>query len=154
MVAFDAGSGTAIYAKSNSDCAPSAAPFAGSGQVTSALLSGQVLLVEDDIIIAMEAEQILLSLGASQCHLAGSVDDAIAIIRKEGPTFALLDVNLGSEHSGPVAAALNELGVPFVVASGYGGSELKLAAISSAPLVTKPYTSAELARAIAKAQSA
>ena len=121
-------------------------------EMTADLLSGDVLLVEDDIIIAMEAEYLLLSLGASRCHLASSVAAAIDIVRNHAPTFALLDVNLGGEHSGPVAAALNELGVPFVIASGYGGSELTLPALSGAPLVTKPYGQRELAGAIAKAQ--
>jgi CheY-like chemotaxis protein len=123
------------------------------GEMTSGLLSGEVLLVEDDIIIAMEAEYLLLSLGAARCHLVSSVAAAIDIIGKEAPTFALLDVNLCGEHSGPVAVALNEMGVPFVIASGYGGNELKLPAFSAAPLVTKPYSQGELASAIAKALS-
>jgi CheY-like chemotaxis protein len=124
------------------------------GEMTSELLPGDILLVEDDIIIAMEAEYLLLSMGAARCHLASSVAAAIDIIGKEAPRFALLDVNLGGEHSGPVAAALNELGIPFVIASGYGGNELKLPAFSAAPLVTKPYSKGELASAIAKAQLA
>ncbi len=116
-------------------------------------LAGDVLVVEDNIIIAMEAEHILLSLGAAQCHIAGGVAAAIAIVGKFQLAFALLDVNLGDEDSEPVAEMLKQRGVPFVVASGYGGNDVVLAALSSAPAVTKPYTKAQLAEAIARART-
>ena len=116
-------------------------------------LSGDVLVVEDNMIIAMEAEHILLSLGAAQCHVAGGVAGALDIVSKTQLAFALLDVNLGDEDSEPVAALLKQRRVPFVVASGYGGNDVMLAALSSAPSVTKPYTKAELAEAIARAQA-
>lgn len=125
----------------------------GAAEVSDPVLSGHVLVVEDDIIIAMEAEQVLLSLGAAQCHLAASVAAACQIVREVAPAFALLDVNLGSEDSEPVAVLLRKQGVPFVVASGYGDIDAKLVALCSAPSVTKPYTKAEIARAIARARS-
>jgi DNA-binding NtrC family response regulator len=120
--------------------------------MTASLLTGDVLLVEDDIIIAMEAEYGLLSLGAAKCHLAESVAAAIDLIHSTNPTFALLDVRLGNENSEAVAAMLLKRGVPFVVASGYGPADVTLAALTSAPSVTKPYTRAQLVEAIARAQ--
>jgi CheY-like chemotaxis protein len=120
-------------------------------RMTDALLSDIVLVVEDDIIIAMEAEQILLSLGASECEITGKAGAACELVRRRKPGFVLLDVNLGSEDSEPVARLLLELGIPFVVASGYGETDARHVALASAPSVAKPYTQVEIVAAIRRA---
>jgi CheY-like chemotaxis protein len=114
------------------------------------LLSGEVLIVEDNLIIAMEAEDKLQSLGAERCHVAGNTHAALEIAKKTALQFALLDVNLGSETSEVVAEYLTESGVPFVVASGYGEDIKTRPALKSAICVMKPYSNAELTAAIAK----
>ncbi len=72
-------------------------------------LSGTALIVEDNLIIAMAAEVILLELGARHVETAASVKQALAAIERAKPDFALLDLNLGSENSIPVASKLREL---------------------------------------------
>ena len=79
-----------------------------------------VLLVEDEIVIAFMVEDMLMELG---CHLvfhAGTVDEALAILRQHRPQLAVLDVNLGYITAYPVAERLTELTIPFVFAPGYG----------------------------------
>ena len=115
------------------------------------VLTGEVLIVEDMMIIAMEAEDHLRDAGALKCHLASSVAEALALIDARKITFALLDVNLGNEVSEPVAQVLKDQGTPFVVASGYGENNIGHPALGSAPLITKPYTAAQLRRAIERA---
>lgn len=115
------------------------------------MLSGDVLIVEDMMIIAMEAEDILRDAGAQNCHVASSVAAAIAVLNRNDLTFALLDVNLGAEVSEPVAEALRARRIPFVVASGYGDENSAHPALSSAPSITKPYTTGQLHDAIGEA---
>ena len=114
------------------------------------LLSGDVLIVEDNLIIAMEAEDILQSLGADRCHVAGGTVAALDIARQVKPGFALLDVNLGHETSEAVAQYLAAEGVPFVVASGYGSEIKGQPALSRAVTVMKPYSRAEMVTAVSK----
>lgn len=116
-----------------------------------AVLNGDVLIVEDMMIIAMEAEDILRDAGADHCHVASSVAAAIDFVNGRALTFALLDVNLGIEVSEPVAQELVARGIPFVVASGYGDTNNGHPALGSAPSITKPYTTAQLHDAIAAA---
>lgn len=110
--------------------------------------AGNALLVEDNVIIAMEAEQMLLGLGFDNVVTASSVGAAARAMEKTDFAFALLDINLGGETSMPTADALREKGVPYLFASGYGeGAELP-DAHKDVPVVTKPY-SADLLRSIA-----
>ncbi|MCJ2032929.1 HWE histidine kinase domain-containing protein [Methylobacterium sp. J-068] len=112
-------------------------------------LSGTVLVVEDNMIIALEAEEILASLGARAVDMAGSVYEALRQIEASRPSFALLDVNLGSETSLPVARHLSKIGVPFVFATGYGESFRIPPELGTVAMIKKPYTADTLRRALA-----
>lgn len=110
----------------------------------------RVLVVEDEAIIAMTAEDMLEELG---CILAGTVatlEEAVAAANAGDFDVALLDINLNGEASLAVALALKEEGRPFVFATGYGeagrGGEF-----ADVPLVTKPYRMEDLGAAIGKA---
>jgi len=103
-------------------------------------LSGTALIVEDNLIIAMAGEVILLELGARHVETAASVRHALAAIERSKPDFALLDLNLGTENSIPVAEKLTELKVPFVFATGYGQTAPIPDRLASAPIIQKPYT--------------
>jgi light-regulated signal transduction histidine kinase (bacteriophytochrome)/CheY-like chemotaxis protein len=107
-----------------------------------------VLLLEDNLIIALEGEQILLDLGAAVVHTASSVARAESILTKEHVDFAVLDINIGRHSSLQFADSLNRAGIPFVFASGYG-DEANLGGLhQSAVTVTKPYTAETLAAAL------
>ncbi|MDU3128240.1 MAG: HWE histidine kinase domain-containing protein [Bradyrhizobium sp.] len=116
----------------------------------SARLSGTVLIVEDNLIIAMGAEVILLELGARHVETAASVNHALKAIERALPSFALLDINLGAESSLPVGYRLKELGVPFMFATGYGERAPLPAELSDAPIVQKPYTRELIEKALSK----
>lgn len=123
----------------------------GGGKEGNVVLNGEVLIVEDMMIIAMEAEDILLDAGADECHVASTVAAALEIIESRELAFALLDVNLGVEVSEPVAEMLIKRSIPFVVASGYGDNNAAYPSLNSAPAITKPYTTGQLRDAISKA---
>ena len=79
----------------------------------------EVLVLEDSLIIAMEAEDIFRSLGADMVHIASNLQQAQGYVDKNRIDFALLDVNLGPTMSFDFARALRERGIPFGFSSGY-----------------------------------
>ena len=60
-------------------------------------------------------------------------EKALSLLDGEQPDFALLDVDLKGEHAGPVAAALQARGVPFVLITGYNVRQLNDPALRDAP---------------------
>jgi light-regulated signal transduction histidine kinase (bacteriophytochrome)/CheY-like chemotaxis protein len=113
-------------------------------------ISDTALIVEDNLIIAMSAEVILLELGARHVETAASVSQALKAIERERPSFALLDLNLGSENSIKVGQKLRELEVPFIFATGYGERAPIPEELSEAPVVQKPYTREVIESALGK----
>jgi light-regulated signal transduction histidine kinase (bacteriophytochrome) len=113
-------------------------------------LSETVLIVEDNLIIAMGAEVILLELGARHVDTAASVNQALKAIERSKPSFALLDINLGAENSIAVGRKLLELKVPFIFATGYGERAPIPPELAAAPVIQKPYTREVVESALAK----
>lgn len=107
-----------------------------------------VLIVEDDFIIALDLEDMLRSLGVTVVRTANSVARALALITESVPQFGLIDVNLGGEKSFEVAERLRQLGVPFVFTTGYGYKFAFPAGVKDAGIVSKPYTVEALRAAI------
>ncbi|WP_072391328.1 response regulator [Hyphomicrobium sp. CS1GBMeth3] len=103
-------------------------------------LPHDILIVEDDFIIALDLEDILRGLGVANVRTANNVTHALAAITAATPQFGLIDVNLGGEKSFPVAERLIELGVPFVFTTGYGDNFAFPPHLANARMVTKPYS--------------
>src|SRR5258705_7116922 len=79
-----------------------------------------VLIVEDDPIIALDFEDTILGFGVKTVRTAGSVAGALKMIADRPPHFALLDVGLVREKSFAIAERLEALKIPFVFVTGYG----------------------------------
>ena len=105
-----------------------------------------ILVVEDSMIIALDTEECLLSLGAGQVSVQGTVAGALTALQKEEFDFALLDFNLGTESSEKVANELRARGIPFWLATGYGEMADKVEDIGARGLLVKPYGREELVR--------
>ena len=115
------------------------------------MLAGhQVLLVEDSLIIALDAEDVVQRLGADAVSTAATLDAALDIIEETRPTVAMLDINLGDRNSFPIADRLLELGVPFLFATGYGEQAQTPLNHRDRIIVQKPYTLENVARAMAE----
>lgn len=114
------------------------------------VLGGAALLVEDSLIIAMDAEDILTRLGAERVTTASTIAQALAEIDRDGFQIALLDVNLGSETSIPIADRLAEKGVPFVFTTGYGDQIQLPPGHHGVVVVNKPYTLASIKTALGR----
>ena len=103
----------------------------------------RVLLVEDEAIIAMTAEDMLEELGCTVAATASNLQEAFACVEERAFDVALLDINLNGQQSLPVAARLRHAGTPFVFTTGYGAAGCG-AKYADVPLVTKPYQIGDL----------
>jgi light-regulated signal transduction histidine kinase (bacteriophytochrome)/CheY-like chemotaxis protein len=113
------------------------------------LIEGRtVLLVEDSMIIALDAEDILKRLGADHVTSAATVEQGLSAIEEAGPSLAILDVNLGDHTSFAVADRLHELGIPFLFATGYGEQAQLPNDHAERMVLQKPYTLENMARAL------
>ncbi|UIY45638.1 response regulator [Methylobacterium radiotolerans] len=101
-----------------------------------------MLLVEDESLVAMMAEDMLLDLGC-EVVTAMRLDKALECACLEPFDLAVLDVNLGDARSYPVADLLFERCTPFLFATGYGRQGLE-PAYQSVPVMQKPYQVAQM----------
>ena len=97
----------------------------------------RVLIVEDEFIIADEIVSIVEGAGHSIVGPAGTVDEAMAMLAKGSPDFAIIDANLRGESSAPLAQRLNELNVPFCVCTGYRVEDMR-STFGDVEVVQKP----------------
>lgn len=103
----------------------------------------RILVVEDESLLAMLLEDLLTDLGMQVC-LTASIEDALqALETRTPPDLALLDVNIGGRMVFPVAHALQDRGIPFAFATGYGKQGLP-EDFCDRPVVSKPFSLAEL----------
>jgi len=99
-----------------------------------------ILIVEDEPLIAMMLEDFLDMLEKAPLGPADSVADALSLIEAGGVDAAILDVNLrGGEASWAIADVLASAGLPFVFASG-GSGETIIERFRDRPVLPKPFT--------------
>ncbi len=109
------------------------------------MLAGrQILIVEDEVLVAMEVEQLLLDEGCDVLEFAPTVKAALEAIASFNPDAVLLDLNLDGVPTIEVAEAMNQAGIPYVVVTGYVGSDRLEPPVASAPVVRKPWRKADL----------
>ncbi|MFH5926627.1 response regulator [Roseomonas xinghualingensis] len=113
------------------------------------LAGRRVLVVEDETLVAMLVEDTLADAGVIVLGPVATVAESLALLEKERPDLAVLDMNLAGETSEPVAEALMRLSVPFVIASGYGAAGLPQM-LASVPVLAKPYAPEDLTAALAR----
>ena len=107
-----------------------------------------VLIVEDDVIIALDFEETILGFGVKTIRTAGNVSRALEMIADRAPDFALLDVGLVREKSFAVAERLDELRIPFAFVTGYGADVRLPAAFAHTPRLPKPCAAEALAAVV------
>lgn len=110
-----------------------------------ALAGLQILVVEDEAMIAMMLEQMLEDLGC-RVVLASSVETALHTVRGETFHGVLLDMNMHGHTTLAVAEELAGRSVPFLLVTGYGPGAADPPVIQAAPRLLKPFTEDDLAR--------
>ncbi len=110
-------------------------------------MPNDVLLVEDNMIIALDTEDSIRKLGVTSVRTVGGVAEALRKIEERAPDFALLDVNLGAETSFEIAELLMKRNIRFAFATGYGEQVAFPPSLVDVPRLRKPYA-VETLRAI------
>src|SRR5471030_2194053 len=100
-------------------------------------LPNDVLIVEDDPIIALDFEDTILGFGVKTVRTAAGVARALQMIGDRAPDFALLDVGLVREKSFAIAERLDALKIPFAFVTGYGADLRLPAAFAGTPMLAK-----------------
>ena len=109
--------------------------------IVSELRGRRVLVVEDELLVAMMLEELLRKAGCVVLGPIPRVEMAVPAAREEAIDIALLDVNLAGERVYPVAEALIERDVPFVFMTGYGREGLA-EEYADRPAIAKPFKTA------------
>lgn len=85
-----------------------------------ALDGRNVLVVEDEYMLALDIQHHLELSGANVLGPVGSVEDALSVVKTLGDLdAAVLDLSLRDDKAYAIADALRALGVPFLFATGY-----------------------------------
>jgi CheY-like chemotaxis protein len=125
--------------------------MSSSKQAPDAALRGQrVLIVEDELLVAMELQALLERQGCTVLGPVNTVARALALLDHERPDAALLDLNLNGQRSTPVAAALSAQQVPFLLVTGYGEAAKREPELRAAPLLEKPVDHRRLVRLLSE----
>jgi CheY-like chemotaxis protein len=119
------------------------------------LLSGKrCFVLDDEVLIALDIQQILENAGAAHVACAATVPEAIAQLSR-GLNFdiAVLDVKLSGpdRNSLGVASLLAEQGTPFVFLTGMRVDDVHAKQFPQAPVIEKPYDAAALLNAVRRA---
>jgi len=111
-------------------------------------ISKNVLIVEDEPLIAMMLEGFLEMMDHRVAGSADSVSSALDLLNGIHPDAAILDMNLaGGESSMAVAEELDRRGIPFVIASG-GNVDDGENVFRGRPRLLKPFTMDRMSKAI------
>ena len=112
-------------------------------------LAGQrILIVEDEIIIALDISAIVRDEGADVIGPALSSVQAVELIDSHRLTSAILDVTIADGDSLPVAVRLIEVGVPFVFHTGDPSYLQSKKDWPHAPVLNKPVSPVDLVSAL------
>jgi CheY-like chemotaxis protein len=122
----------------------------GSDQPISALLGVRVLVVEDEMMVALFIEDTLRELGCDVIEPAHTITDARARIEDHEIDAAVLDINIAEDEVYPIADLLASRGVPFVFATGYALESIQ-EEWRSRPIIRKPYHAEQLRAALENA---
>ena len=107
----------------------------------------RILVVEDEMLVAMNIEDMLLDIGHEVAGIANRLEAGIEAAREGGFDIAMLDVNLAGDLSFPIADILEEKGIPYLFATGYGRKGVK-DDYGAAPVLQKPFRARDLQQAI------
>jgi light-regulated signal transduction histidine kinase (bacteriophytochrome)/CheY-like chemotaxis protein len=108
----------------------------------------RIMLLEDQMLIAMDVESTLADRGFTSVSTVSSVAEALKLVNRAPPAIAILDINLGDGTSLPVAEELALRRIPFVFVTGYGDGGIIPDRFADVPVIRKPYEADALLAAL------
>jgi len=111
------------------------------------LAGKKVLVVEDEMLLALDLEDILATAGCQVVGPAMRLETALSLASDAAIDLAVLDINLHGARSYPVADILLDRGIPFLFASGYGHAE-DITRYGQVVTLAKPYSPDQIHEAL------
>lgn len=116
-------------------------------------LLDNILIVEDEPLIAEDISDILQEAGYGIAGIAHNANDAIKILKTNAPALTLLDINIDGEIDGlMLAGIINEkFNIPFIFLTSYTDKPTlaKIAELKASGYITKPFNDSQLVTNIA-----
>jgi DNA-binding response OmpR family regulator len=118
------------------------------------MLSGKrCLVVDDELLIALDIQQELEAAGAGEVVCVGTLTEAFEALHGSDFDLVVLDLKLGpNQTSLSIAHELTERRIPFVFLTGARSDGAEITAFS-VPVVEKPFLPPALMAAVRKALS-
>lgn len=107
----------------------------------------RILVVEDEMIVALYMEDVLADLGYDVAGVVSHVDAALARASAADFDMAILDVHLNGKEVFPLADLLAERKIPFAFATGYGERGIP-ESHRGRPVLQKPFRPEDLEKAL------
>ncbi len=116
-------------------------------------LASDVLVIEDEAIIALHIQSIVKSLGHTVVGVARTSSEAVQMARDTSPELVLADISLADGSSGidAVAEILSEMDVPVIFVTAFPERLLTGERPEPTYLITKPFEPVMLTATIAQA---
>lgn len=116
-------------------------------------LVANILIVEDDAIIAYDLGETVLAMGHKVAGTAATMEEALDTAARTQPTLALMDIRLAHGGSGIVTAqALRERGnLPIIFVTAFAEELRRRGLDQLGPVIRKPFTREQIERAITQA---
>ncbi len=115
---------------------------------TNALKGAKVLVVDDELLIALDVEDSVMRAGGETVGPYGTLSATLSAIESESFSVAVLDVRLGRETSEAAARRLKEKGIPFLFYTGQSLPERMQDLASNTVVLMKPSPSRALVAAL------
>jgi DNA-binding response OmpR family regulator len=108
-----------------------------------------VLIVEDEMIIALDLEQTLVAAGFATLGPARSVEAALPMIEQRNFDVALVDLELQGALATPVVQRLRDLAIPFAFITGFDREDLP-EQFGTELVITKPWDPVDLVETVGR----
>jgi CheY-like chemotaxis protein len=124
-----------------------------SGRELAAQIATDVLIIEDEVLIALDLENLVESLGHRSIGIARTRSEAIAKARVERPGLIIADIQLADGSSGLEAVndIFNSFEVPVIFITAYPERFLSGERPEPAFLVSKPYQKSTVSGLVSQA---
>lgn len=115
-------------------------------------MSGRILIVEDEYIVAADLATKLIKLGYEVVGTAASGGEATQLAEQHRPDVVLMDIQLQGSMSGTEAAEVirQKTGCPIIFVTAFAAVFLRDPAIMQPPglCISKPFSSTQLKAAL------
>jgi DNA-binding response OmpR family regulator len=105
----------------------------------------RVLLVEANVLLALDIEELLSHSGCDVVGRSVSVQEALAFLDSEPVDIAIVDYVLKDGTAESVALALSGKGIPFAIFTARAEAEMRTI-YRRTPILGKPYGAEDVAR--------